>query len=614
MRSTRRAVLGWCFLAVLLVCPPAAPASQSEAGADRGADEGPRYSLSLSGIPDSVVFAEAGTVGALDRLWTRKDLTTLAERARDRYVVLGRYDATVRLTIVEGSGSTPGRAALSLIATPPPGAAAGGAAPPAPQGPNRSLAVVRSGGGEEMPDAQRAFDRGSRGAATPAAIAAGVAAIRDEAVASGRYAAKVAVDSVVAADGVARVYLTVAPGPPVVIEALEIPGATTTRPSAAEAISGLRAGRVVTPTLLAEGQERLVGSDLFATVGNPRILPGREPGRARIVIPVEEMNTSRFEGALGVAKGGGVTGLIDLALGNIGGTGRSAGARWAGLGDGRATYALGYREPALLGRPIDGSLSLDAEVADSLFTQTRWALAFGGRPAARTRAALALAHTGSVYSGYGRGSSETWSVEGRVDRQGMLPQSNPTRGVSAGLQVEVGSRRESYPGLPEARRPLTRGAASLAAAAPLGGRRVLYGALRAEQVSLGGADFPAEELLYLGGSEGLRGHRDRAFAGNRIYGFNIEQRWLTDSKGGRAYIFLDGARHALDAPLSSGVVAAPGASTTLARTELSDGWELGYGAGIKTPVASGVAGLELGLSPGAALREATIHVRYASRW
>jgi hypothetical protein len=62
------------------------------------------------------------------------------------------------------------------------------------------------------------------------------------------------------------------------------------------------------------------------------------------------------------------------------------------------------------------------------------------------------------------------------------------------------------------------------------------------------------------------------------------------------------------------VVAAPGASTTLARTELSDGWELGYGAGIKTPVASGVAGLELGLSPGAALREATIHVRYASRW
>jgi hemolysin activation/secretion protein len=196
----------------------------------------------------------------------------------------------------------------------------------------------------------------------------------------------------------------------------------------------------------------------------------------------------------------------------------------------------------------------------------------------------------------------------------MSPRQNPTRGVSAGLGAEVGSRKERYPGLPEASRSLLRGAVSLATVASLGGPRVLYGAVRAEQVSLSGADFPSEELLYLGGSEGLRGHRDRAFGGNRIAGVTLEHRWLTDPKGGRAYFFVDGARHSLDAPLSSGVVAAPGGSTTLARTVLSDGWELGYGAGLKTPVASGVAGVELGLAPGAALREATIHVRYASRW
>jgi hypothetical protein len=47
---------------------------------------------------------------------------------------------------------------------------------------------------------------------------------------------------------------------------------------------------------------------------------------------------------------------------------------------------------------------------------------------------------------------------------------------------------------------------------------------------------------------------------------------------------------------------------------LSDGWELGYGAGLQTRMASGLMGVELGLRPGAALREATIHIRYASRW
>ena len=608
MRAIRTCLMGaWLLLPMI-----PAPTSAGPAVASGAADGSARYSLAVSGIPDSLLSVTLGAGGSIGRLWTRAELTTLATHLRDLLLALGRYDATVRLAIVDGSGSTPGASTLSMISPTP--IAPTGEHPGQAASAVRAIAVVHFSSPDHVPDAARAFDRGSNGAATPAAIASGMAAIRDGAVASGRYAATVALDSIVTEGEAARVYLSVAPGPPVTIEALEIPGATATRPDAAASISGLKAGRTLTPTLLAEGRERLAGSDLFATVGDPRILPGREPGRARIVIPVEETNTSRFEGALGIAKGGGVTGLIDLGLGNIGGSGRSAGARWAGLGDGRATYALHYREPALLGRPIDGSFSLDADVADSLFTQTRWALALGGRPLARARAAMAFAHTGSVYSGYGRGSSETWSVGGQLEWQGLAPQQSPTRGISAGLRGEAGNRTERYPGLPEAHRPVLRGAASLAAAASLGGPRVLYGAFHAEQVTLRGGDFPAEELLYLGGSEGLRGHRDRAFAGNRILGVNLEQRWITDPKGGRAYVFLDAARHSLDAPLSSGVVAAPGASTSLARTELSDGWELGYGAGIKTPVASGVAGLELGLSPGAALREATVHVRYASSW
>lgn len=613
IRIARVAFLAWLFAAALAGRAGASPGDEASGLAVDGTG---RFTLTTSGLPDSLVATEFPG-HTLQRLWDRNELEILATRFRDRFALAGRYDATLRLTLVEGSGTTPGSATLSLAldaAAPAAHAAratapAGGSAAPA----SGAVAVVRQNGGG-LPDPAQVFDRGSKGSATPGAIAAGLAAIRDEAVALGYYGASVVVDSVAVVSGETLVYVAFSPGPPTRIEAIELPGATATRPGAAAAISGLKTGRVVTPALLADGRERLIGSGLFASVGDPRILSGKEPGRARVLIPVEENTTSQFEGAIGVAKGGGVTGLIDLGLGNIAGTGRSAGARWAGLGDGRSTYALRYREPALLGKPIDASFALDGDVADSLFTQTRWALGLGGRPMARSHAALGLAHTGSTYSGYGRGSSETWSMEGQLDWQGLAPQLAPTRGISASLKAEAGHRTERYPGLPEAKRPLLHGAASLEAARSLGGPRVLYGSVRAEQVSLGGGDFPAEELLYLGGSEGLRGHRDRAFAGNRIFDLNLEQRWLTDARGGRAYLFVDAARHTLDAPLSSGVIAAPGASTTLARTELSDGWELGYGAGIRTPVAAGVAGLELGLSPGAALREATIHVHYASHW
>jgi len=612
MRRARLASLcvGVLLAAALLTASRALSASSAGDGSLREA--APKYSLSAEGIPDSLFRDEAA--GLFARLWERGEIEALAARVRDRMLRQGRYDAALRLTIVDGSGTAPGAAALTLR---PLLQAGGDVERPEPRivGPPRVVAVIAGGApAAGLPDPARSFDRGCRGDAGPAGIASGIAAIRDDAVAAGRYAAAVSVDSVARVGDEVRVHLSFDPGSPVVVEELEIPGATVTRPGAAAAISGLKPGRRITPALLVDARERLIGSDLFATVGEARVVPGREPGRARVLIPVEESNVSHFEGALGVTRDGGLTGLIDLGLGNIAGSGRTAGARWAGLGEGRATYALRYREPALLGKPIDGSFSLDADVADSLFTQTRWALALGGRPAPRARGSMAFARSGTVYSGLGRGSSETWSVIGRIEWLGLTPQANPASGIAAALELESGNRTERYPGIPEARRGLLRGKASLASAASLGGPRVLYGSVRAERVTLGAGDFPADELRYVGGSEGLRGHRDRAFAGNEIVVFNLEQRWITDPRGGRAYFFLDAARHQLDAPVTAGVAGGLGAAASLARTELSPGWELGYGAGLRTRMASGFAGLELGLAPGAALREATIHVRYASSW
>jgi hypothetical protein len=187
------------------------------------------------------------------------------------------------------------------------------------------------------------------------------------------------------------------------------------------------------------------------------------------------------------------------------------------------------------------------------------------------------------------------------------------------LSGEAGRRRELFPGFPEQARGLFRGDLELAGARRLGLRRALAMSVHARGASLNGGTFPAEELSFLGGSEGLRGHPDRAFAGSRIVSGSIEQRWITDDRGGRLYLFADAAGHDLTQPLAAGSVALPlssgaAASTSLARTVLSPGWEFGYGAGLRSRMASGLVGLELGIAPGEPLRRATIHVRYASTW
>lgn len=611
MRGPARILsLACVVLGAVLAC------GSARASGTADAPSGARYVLRVEGVPDSLVTAIAGGEDPVGRLWSRDELETQASRLRDALLSLRRYDATVRLARIEGEGTEPGRAILAVV----PGSGAGpapaaGVSVPAARGVAAVRAVPHVGTSDARvaAAAEAAFTRGARASASAEAIASGLAAVRDLAVSEGRYASAVSVDSIVPCGDEVHVHLTLDAGPPVRFDALDLPGASVTRPKSAAAIAGLKTGATVTPELLAGARERLQGSGLFALVGEPRVVAGAEPGRARVVIPVEESNASHFAGAVGVAQGEGITGTIDLGLGNIGGTGRAAGARWAGFGDGRSLYALRYREPALLGKPVDASFALDADVADSLFSQTRWSLAFGGRLAPRARAGATVTRSEAFYTGPYRGSSATWSWRGSLAWEGLAPASNPRGGFASSLELETGSRSERYPGFPETKRTLLTGRATAAAAASLGGSRVLYAAARAERVSLGSGDFPAEELRYLGGSEGLRGHRDRAFAGSRIVAATIEHRWLTDARGGRAFLFLDAGGHALDAPVSTGV-AALGASTSLARTELSDGWDFGYGAGLQARMASGLMGLTLGLRPGAALREGTLHLRYASTW
>jgi hypothetical protein len=95
----------------------------------------------------------------------------------------------------------------------------------------------------------------------------------------------------------------------------------------------------------------------------------------------------------------------------------------------------------------------------------------------------------------------------------------------------------------------------------------------------------------------------------------LEHRWVTGPRGARVFLFVDGARHDLGVPVEAGSArATPDLGASLARTELSPGWEFGYGAGLRSPIRAGTVGIELGIKPGAPLRESKIHLRYSTDW
>jgi outer membrane protein assembly factor BamA len=597
----------------------------AKASIDRGAMHGDRFVLETASLPDSILSAaaEEPARAARDRLWARLELEALAARVRDRLALSGALEAAIRLTLDPGEGSSPGRAWLRVEreVAPVGGDLGASAPPPAPRRAAMRATIRVEGDSADARPYQEAFDRAARevsGASFEplAAVAAGVAAVRDRLLEAGRYAGGVSVDSVVPAATAWTVHLRLRPGAPVSLESLDLEGARTTRPNAAAAIAGLRRGDLLRPEKLEAARERLQSSELFTTVGAPRVGPGSAPDRARIVIPVEEARTSRFEGVLGAVQGGGVTGAVDLALENIAGTGRAAGLRWTGLGPAGMEYAVRYREPALFGKPFDAAGSLDARMVDSLFTRTRWMIGLGARAGTRGRVAVSFARGGTTYGGVARGTTSDWAASLGASWRALTPASNPRRGVAFTASGEAGRRRESLPGLPTETRALGRGTFQAEGAVPRGEASALYASARVEGTSLGGETFPAEELRYVGGNEGLRGHRERAFGGSRVAAFTLEHRWLTDraGSGGRAYLFADAAWHELGRPLGAGVAAPGSASQALARTELSDGWDFGYGAGLRARVAAGMVGVELGLRPGASLGAATLHLRYGSRW
>jgi outer membrane protein insertion porin family len=294
-----------------------------------------------------------------------------------------------------------------------------------------------------------------------------------------------------------------------------------------------------------------------------------------------------------------LTGTIDMALGNIYGSGRDLRVGWqrdARLG---SRLALGYRERYLFGTPLDFGVDLSQTVRDSSSTWQTLGLV-GLLPLNRTLALeLGGAFDRSVYHLEPKGN--TFRARARVGLRfaSLRREEDGARFGVVEVHAEWARRRNDLTtasGEDHARVHQTIWGGRFETGVPLATRHVL--AARGEWHVLDGpTPVPDSELYEFGGARTLRGYREAQFRGDRVAFGGIEYRY-GNPLGARLYGFVDagglGLRQATGLPERS--------------------FHLGYGVGLRAAMANGLFDLAFGIGEERSLADAKVHASLSQRF
>ncbi|MFH1009488.1 MAG: BamA/TamA family outer membrane protein [Candidatus Latescibacterota bacterium] len=410
----------------------------------------------------------------------------------------------------------------------------------------------------------------------------------------------------------AEVGLVITEGPSVSIGSLEVRGNTNTRPEVILRELRIRPGQPYDQRQIDSGMRCLARLTFLERVRPPtlRFDPNRE--EVALIIEIAEAQANRANAVVGYVPGVGesksfFTGLVDVSLGNLSGTGRKVQARWERRDPISSGILLKYEEPWVFGFPVHAGGTFGQKQRSGYTEAT--ATCFLDFP-------ISEQITGGFSVGFEQAtpdSAGSWVMPRTASWVGGLTFAydgtdhweNPTRGFRLSSTSDVGLKQnhatEHYsPSKTEVIR--RRYGLNLAYLRPLRKRQVFYIGLHSAAVDSPERVLPLSEKLWLGGAHSLRGYREDQFGGIRIGWTNVEYRLLLGPES-RAFLFLDGG-YVFDRRM-----AADGAGTT----DMEDS-KIGYGFGVRVRSRMGIVGIDYGLGKGDGWMEGKVHVGVENRF
>ncbi len=392
-------------------------------------------------------------------------------------------------------------------------------------------------------------------------------------------------------------------GSPVRISELHIEGNSTTKEYVITREARLRENELFQSDLPVRIKRRLDRLQLFSSVSLPELYLD-DTGKAGFLIKVAEGNQNSFDGVLGYlpavksGESGYLTGLVNVQLRNLLGTGRKLSARWYQENQKTQEIEVHYLEPWVASYPVNVQLGFFQRKQDSTFVQLQYDCAADLMITEEFSVGASFSQM-NVYPTAGFGSSvmpasSTTSLGLSVHYDSRDDPVTPLSGILYSTEYQTGTKQITANTLWTGSRSATqRIAFDLGYYLSPIRRQVLATEFHIRDFSSSHMDL--SDLFRLGGATTLRGYREGQFLGSRLIWSNVEYRFLVAP---RSYFF---------AFFDAGYIVRPGG--VIQALEGSEQGKVGYGIGVRMDSALGLIGVNFAFGEGDTFSTAKVHIR-----
>ena len=333
-----------------------------------------------------------------------------------------------------------------------------------------------------------------------------------------------------------------------------------------------------------------------------------------LLIEIKEKQTNNFDGIIGYIPSnkpdekGFVTGLVNVSLRNIFGSGRSAAIRWQKLDRNSQELELKYLEPWFLGYPFNIGVGFNQRKQDTIYVQRKFEGAIEFLATETITASVQLAtesiipseNSANVFTVYNSSSLLTGlslKIDTRDDpyapTEGILFSNTysfsrkiingPSQFISSDLKTNINLQRILI---------------GLDFFYSIFSRQVV--ALKLNGRELQGSFFEISDLFKLGGTNSLRGYREDQFLGSRVFWSNLEYRLLL-ARRTYTYLFFDTGYYLVKEDAAR-------------KVSKQEAFNIGYGLGLNIETSLGVIGVSFALAKGDSFTDGKIHFGLVSEF
>jgi len=404
----------------------------------------------------------------------------------------------------------------------------------------------------------------------------------------------------------ADIHLLINNGKKSSIDKIEVKGNTSTKDYVITRELRIEQGEEYSHSMVEELPNRLNRLRFFEPVATPQFLIN-EKKEGVILIEVKEKQTNNFDGIIGYipaakeGEKGYVTGLVNVSLRNLFGTGRAAAFHWQQFNRFSQDVEIKYLEPWLLGYPFNINGALYQRKQDTTYVQRKLEGSLEYLATEDISAAVLIgtesitpSQNANNYTRIFNSSILTTGVNLKIDTRDD-PYA-PKGGVlfinsySLSRKKLIGPLEFITPGL-ETNINLQRFTFSFWGFYELFANQVIAIGLTGKE--LRGTFFEESDLFRLGGNNSLRGYREEQFLGSRVAWSNLEYRFLL-SRRSFAFAFFDTGYYLRNEDAERSILK-------------SEGFNTGYGIGLSIETGLGVLAVSFALAKGDSFSDGKIH-------